>query len=213
MPVVLRRRNCVLFAQCDEDFAVRSVPRRNLMAPPELARDAPGLDVFHPVEIGRFPILRDELGLAVAHGGNRRLRQFLRVDVPLVGEKRLDDDIRAVAVRHDVRVRLDFLDQALFLQPRDDLSCARRSGRCRACASVASRSADFGTPVEKRFVILQRELGLDSEDIDLRQIVPLADFEIVEVVRRRDLHRARALLRIGVFVGDDRNLAGRPAAG
>ncbi len=35
--------------------------------------------------------------------------------------------------------------------------------------------------------------------------MPLPHLEIVEVVRRRDLHRARALLRIGVFVGNDGN--------
>ena len=39
------------------------------------------------------------------------------------------------------------------------------------------------------------------------QLVPLADLEVVEVVRRRDLHRARALLGIGILVGDDRDLA------
>ena len=35
----------------------------------------------------------------------------------------------------------------------------------------------------------------------------LVDLEVVEVVRRRDLDRARALLRVGVAVGDDRDLA------
>ena len=35
--------------------------------------------------------------------------------------------------------------------------------------------------------------------------MPPADLEIVEVVRRRDLDRAGALLRIGILVGDDRN--------
>ena len=65
---------------------LRSVPRRNSMAPPELARDAPGLDVFHPVEIGLFPVLRNECGLAFAHGLDRRLRKRLGVDVPLVGQ-------------------------------------------------------------------------------------------------------------------------------
>ena len=39
----------------------------------------------------------------------------------------------------------------------------------------------------------------------MRQAVALADLEIVEVVRRRDLDRARALLGVGIFVGDDRN--------
>ena len=37
--------------------------------------------------------------------------------------------------------------------------------------------------------------------------MPLADLEIVEVVRRRDLDRARALLGIGVVVADDRDAA------
>ena len=35
--------------------------------------------------------------------------------------------------------------------------------------------------------------------------MPPADLEVVEVVRRRDLDRAGALLRIGIFVGDDRD--------
>ncbi len=40
----------------DEHLLVRPVPGRDLMAPPQLARDAPGLDVLHPVEIGRLPV-------------------------------------------------------------------------------------------------------------------------------------------------------------
>ena len=35
------------------------------MPPPELAADAPRLDVPHPVEVGLLPVLRDELGLAL----------------------------------------------------------------------------------------------------------------------------------------------------
>ena len=38
-------------------------------------------------------------------------------------------------------------------------------------------------------------------------LVPLADLEIVEVMRGRDLDRARALFGIGIFVGDDRDQA------
>ena len=45
------------------------------------------------------------------------------------------------------------------------------------------------------------------EHVDLLEPVPLADLEVVEVVRRRDLHRAGALLGIGIFVGEDRDLA------
>ena len=42
----------------DEDRAVRAVPGRDAVAPPELARDAPGLDVAHPLEVGLLPVLR-----------------------------------------------------------------------------------------------------------------------------------------------------------
>src|SRR5215470_4240124 len=43
------------------------------------------------------------------------------------------------------------------------------------------------------------------EYVDQRQTVSAPDFEIVEVMRRRNLHRARAFLRIGIVVADDRN--------
>ena len=37
--------------------------------------------------------------------------------------------------------------------------------------------------------------------------MPLADLEIVEVVRWRNLHRARTLFGIGIFIRNDRNPA------
>ena len=42
-----------------------------------------------------------------------------------------------------------------------------------------------------------------GQDVDRLQPVALADLIVVEIVRRRDLHRARALCRVGVFVRDD----------
>ena len=45
------------------------------------------------------------------------------------------------------------------------------------------------------------------DHLDARQVVALARFEIVGIVRGRDLHRARAELRIGHLVENDRNLA------
>src|SRR5258706_4874713 len=41
----------------DFDLAVRPVPRGNLMSPPELARDAPILDVLEEVKICLLPFL------------------------------------------------------------------------------------------------------------------------------------------------------------
>ena len=111
----------------DEDLAVRAVPGRNLMPPPDLARDAPRLDVLHPVVEGRFPLRRHEHGLAPAHRLDRRLRQRLGVDIPLVGEKRLDHCAGAVAVRHGVRGRLDLVEQPARLQMLDDALSRREA--------------------------------------------------------------------------------------
>ena len=56
------------------------------------------------------------LVLPVAHRLDRRLRQRLGVHVPLIGQKRLDDRARAVAVRHGVNRRFNFVDEALRFQ-------------------------------------------------------------------------------------------------
>src|ERR1039458_7066725 len=45
--------------------AVLAIPRRNAMAPPQLARDAPVVNVAHPLEIRLGVILGNELDLAV----------------------------------------------------------------------------------------------------------------------------------------------------
>ena len=106
------------FVRGDEHLVVRPIPRRNLVTPPQLARDAPWLDVFHPVEIGRLPVLRHEVGLALAHGGDCRLGQFCCVDVPLLGQIRLDHHVGAVAVRHRIGDGLDLVDADRALRDR-----------------------------------------------------------------------------------------------
>ena len=45
---------------------------------------------------------------------------------------------------------------------------------------------------------LSLSLRVRREDVDLRQVVPLADLVVVEVVRRRDLHAAGAEGRVDV---------------
>ena len=104
----------------DEHLAVRPVPRRDLVAPPELARDAPRLDVLHPVEIGLLPARRDDRRAPLAHRGDGRLGQRLGVDVPLVGEVGLDRRAAAVAMRDHVDMVLDLLDQPPLLHHLDD---------------------------------------------------------------------------------------------
>jgi hypothetical protein len=191
----------------DEDGAVRSVPGRDLMTPPKLARDAPGLDVLHPLEIGLFPVLRNELGAPLSDGRDGGLCQRFGVDVPLVGQERLDRHAAAVAVRNHMPVRLD-LGQApkLFHDLDDGLA---RLEPVEAMQPLPERRLfrRRREALEEVLVVLQRDLRLDRHDVDRAQAMALADLEVVEVVRGRDLDRARALLRIGVFVADDRDAA------
>ncbi len=183
------------------------VPRRDLVPPPQLPRDAPGLDVFHPVEIGVLPVLGDELGLVLAHGFDRRLRQGLGVDVPLPGQIRLDHHVGAVAVRHHVGVAAQFSRPGPCLQAATRSPCARQSGQDLKLLGLFEFARETAPRRGSVIFVLRESLAFDTENIDLRQVMPLANLEVVEVVRRRDLHRARALLGIGVLVADDRDLA------
>ena len=95
-------------------------------------------------------------------------------------------------------------EEARHLQPLDDsLARLKAIDAMQLHRLVQSRSGRHA--VEKRVVAAERELAFDVEHADLRQIVPLADIEVIEVVRRRDLDRAGALLGIGVIVANDRN--------
>ena len=93
-------------------------------------------------------------------------------------------------MRHGVRRRLDLLEQAQRIDVGDD---------------ALPRLETIERAVLRRRHIVDTPAVV--EHVDLLETVPLADLEVVEVVRRRDLHRAGALLGIGVFVGEDRNLA------
>ncbi len=187
--IVLARLSLgALLRLLDEDLAVGTIPGRNAVTPPELAADAPGLDVAHPLEVGLFPVLRFEDGAAVFHRLDGRLGQGPGVDVPLVGQVGLDDGPRAVAVRNGVPGLFDAAQQAQRLEFLDHL---------------LARGEAVQAAIGRRDILVQPRRGI--EDVDHRQLVALADLKIVEVVRRGDLHGAGALLRVGVFVGDDRN--------
>ena len=182
----LRGRHRLGLSGGDEHLAVGPIPRWDLVAPPQLARDAPRLDVVHPLEVGLFPVLRHEFGPAVLDGADRVLGQLAGVAIPLVGQPRLDDHAGAVAVRNGVGRRLDLGDEAERMEVGDD--------------------------AHARFKPLKPTIGLGHlgvqladavEDVDLRQVVALADIEVVEIMGGRDFDRAGALLRVGVFVGND----------
>ena len=90
------------------------------MAPPELARDAPRLDILKPVEPGLGPAFGHDPDVAILHRLERRQRELGGVDIPLVGEPRFDDDARAVAERRRDDAVLDANQGAFLLEPGDD---------------------------------------------------------------------------------------------
>src|SRR5258708_19129817 len=89
----------------DEDITGFVVPRRNAMAPPERAADAPVLDIVEPLRVSRAPVLRHESDRAIAYSGEcgfgdrlSTARPGLAIDThvgsqieePLIGQHRLD---------------------------------------------------------------------------------------------------------------------------
>ena len=173
--------------ELDEDLAVGAIPRRDLVPPPDLARDAPGLDVAHPLEVGLLPRLGHEPDVALLHRLDGRLGQGPGVDEPLVHQPRFYDHARAVAVGQGHQVLLDPFDKAEGFHLGDHLFP-------RLIAPQA--------PIALGRVVVEPRVAV--EHVDHLQAVAAAHLEVVEVVARGYLHRAGALFRVGVVVGDDR---------
>ena len=85
-------------------------------------------------------------------------------------------------MRHHMRVRLDLFEEAEIFQPRDDplargeaIDLVELFGKLRRA---------FGQSAQIILVVDEGEASLLVEHADLRQAMPLADLEIVEVVCR-----------------------------
>ena len=174
----------------DIPAAVRVVPGRNAMSPPELAADAPILDLVHPFVIHRAPIVGHEADAAVLDGADGRFRQRLDVDEPLIGEQGLEDGVAAIAARHGQLVLLDTLDQPQRFQVRQN---------------PGARKSAVQAAVRGRHRVVERRIRV--HDVDQGQRMTLPDFIVVEVVSRGDLDAAAAELRVDIRIADDGNFA------
>ena len=113
-------------------------------------------------------------------------------------------------MRNRVRMRLDLGQQTGERhhfddpQPGDEAVLAIESGDQPRVVVIALQAFEEGE------IVLETHSRLPVQDVDRARafgLVPLADFEVVEVVRRRDLDRAGPLLGIGIGVADDRDQA------
>ena len=173
----------------DADVTVGAVPRGDLMSPPQLAGDAPGADRLHPVEVDLRVALGAEANASVAHGRDRGARKLGHVAPPLQRDERLDPVAGPVTVRDGVPVGLGGLEQPLGLEARDDARRRLLLGQARELA---------------RLVVHPR---VEADHRQLRQTVVAPDLPIHRIVAGRDLHRARAELRVDAIVLDDRERA------
>ena len=73
--------------------ALGVIPHRNLVPPPQLAGNAPRLDILQPMVIGLLARLRDDLGRPRPHRLQRGFHDLCGVDEPLVSQHRLNHDL------------------------------------------------------------------------------------------------------------------------
>ena len=91
------------------------------MTPPDLPGDAPVLNVSHPAEIVVLPGLGNDPDPTIFDRLNRRFRERLDFDEPLVRQQRFDNSLAAVAFAERHLMGLGFFKQALIRQQLFDL--------------------------------------------------------------------------------------------
>ncbi len=177
------------FPRDDNFLTTIARPRRDAMSPPQLARDAPVINIIHPVQINLPVVVRDDGDFAALHRLYCAVSEWLDFDEPLLGEPRLNHGPAAVALAQGERV-IFFADQkSLLLQIRKHTFAG--------FIAIESR-------VRARVLVHVRVL---VHHVNLGQFVTLARLKIVGIVRRGHLHRSGAELRLRQFVDNDRNLA------
>ena len=183
------RANMGLFAGHDRLAAFGAIPGRDAVAPPELAGNAPILDVFHPVIIRLRHAIGNELDAAVAHAVHSRAGQRLHLHEPLLGHARLHDGSAAVARADVVLDVLHAHEEALLLE-------IMYNGLARFQAAHAAVLAAV-------FV----DAAVLVHDVDDFQIVAQAHFEVVRVMGRGDFDDAGSEIAFHIGIGDDGDLA------
>src|SRR6185295_3771957 len=69
------------------------------MSPPQLTRDAPVVDILHPVQVNRAIVRWRNPYEVLLHNFNRAIRERLNLDEPLRREPRLDHRPAPIAFR------------------------------------------------------------------------------------------------------------------
>ena len=170
-----------------------AVPDRDTVAPPELAADAPVLDVLQPVQIGLRPAFRMEFDDARGDGALGFVD--LRVaDEPLFAQAWLDWHVGTFGIADCVLVRLGLHQRAELFE--------EFFGH-----GAGLEAFDAG---ERSGIGVHRAVRVHH--IDDREVVALADIEVGAVMGRGDLEYARTELLLDGGVADNRDLGAREGA-
>ncbi len=177
------------------------------MSPPQLTGNTPWLNVFHPVEVGLFPILRHDLCASITNRSHGWLCEFGCVHIPLVSQIWLDWHTTAIAVRDSVGVILDLFQITLLVKHfAEALACSKTIQTFELFDKRYQIRCQFQT-FEEINIVLERNRCRRRQNIDCTKIVALANFKVVEVVRRCDLHSTGTGFRVSIIVRDNRYAA------
>ena len=147
----------------DEDLAARTVPGRGCGGSPELARDAPVLDVAHPLVPGLDPLLGDELHLPASTAAIAR-PAIERPSAPGL----------VIAMNHwSVNIGSMTWRCARSAAPSAGASSSRRAGPRRGSATTRLRASKRSSRGRPGRVVVDRRV--EREHADHRQAVALAD--------------------------------------
>ena len=169
--------------------AVLAVEHGDAVAPPQLAADAPILEVLHPGGVGLRPARGVEGDLAGVDGVERRPLELIDGDEPLLGQPRLQRGVATVAMHNGVIEFFDVIEQVVLLKPLDD----------GLAALVAVHAGKLAIALDDHRVLV--------ENVDLRQVVGLTHGVIVGVVGRGDLDKAGAKVGVDMPILKDGDLA------
>ncbi len=171
-------------------FAV-AIPDGDAVAPDDLARETPVLDVFEPVGVNLFPaggVEADEAVLHDAQGGGDHFaaKHFFVVEEPLFGEAWLDGHLAALREADGVFVGFFFNEEALGREKFGSFFAGIEA--VEAMEFWAVGAVDFAVRIEH---------------INNGEVMAEADVEVGAVVCGCDFEDAGAEFKVNVFVGDD----------
>ena len=161
---------------------------RDAVSPPQLAADAPVLNVLHPVAVGVHIFGRIELNLTFQHRWQSDVGKMLHREEPLLAETRLHSRVLiALRIAHLIVIVLNLLHQARCLQVEGNL--------------LAHLHAVL-THIES---CLLREGAVRIEDVDDVQIMCLTQCVVVHVMCRSHLQTASTELDVHIAVFNHRD--------